>query len=79
MLALRAKLQLFFDAWRLWLDCFRLLAYGYNLLPTDMAVLHFSSAEELVHQLLPSHWSKRMDADSVIRDHLTKTETGNWL
>ena len=44
-----------------------------------MAELHFSSAEELAHQLNPSHWSKRMDADAVIRDHLIKTETGNWV
>ena len=42
-----------------------------------MAVLHFSSSEELDHQLNPSHWSKRMSADAVIKDYLTKTETGD--
>lgn len=43
-----------------------------------MAVLHFSSAEELEHQLSPSKWNKRMSADAVIKDHLTKTKNGNF-
>ena len=43
-----------------------------------MAVLHFSSAEELEHQLSPSRWNKRMSADAVIKDHLTKTKNGNF-
>ena len=47
-----------------------------------MAVLHFSSTEELEHQLSPSHWSKRngtmMSPDAVIKDFLTKIETGDW-
>ena len=45
----------------------------------SMAVLHFSSAKELEYQLSPSRWNKRMGADAVIKDFLTKTKTGNVM
>ena len=45
-----------------------------------MAVLHFSSLEELVYQLSPSEWSKRgMTGEEVIKDHCAVTKAGMFM
>ena len=41
-----------------------------------MAFHGYSSQEEFERQLNPSRWSKRLDSDAVIKEHMTQTKNG---